>query len=93
MRAKQKALHMMNRKAYAQLEEDMKNQSQDPNSISRVDVWIKGHARQKEKPVNEALQEAMVIRHVTRLSDDCLEISFVDQPLCLPKRFRKKSSG
>ncbi|CAL5422025.1 unnamed protein product [Camellia sinensis] len=55
MRAKQKALHMMNRKAYAQLEEDMKNQSQDPNSISRVDVWIKGHTRQKEKPVNEAL--------------------------------------
>ncbi|XP_028078144.1 uncharacterized protein LOC114280032 [Camellia sinensis] len=59
MRAKQKMLHMMSRKGYARLEEDMKNQSQDPDSISRVDVWIKGHTRQKGKPINEVLQEAV----------------------------------
>ncbi|KAF5931172.1 hypothetical protein HYC85_032045 [Camellia sinensis] len=59
MREKQKVLHMMSRKGYARLEEDMKNQNQDPNSISRVDVWIKWHTRQKEKPVNEVLQDAM----------------------------------
>ncbi|CAL5384388.1 unnamed protein product [Camellia sinensis] len=59
MRAKQKVLHTMSRKGYARLEEDMKNQSQDPDSISRVDVWIKGHTRQKGKPINEVLQEAV----------------------------------
>ncbi|XP_028099226.1 uncharacterized protein LOC114298802 [Camellia sinensis] len=59
MRAKQKVLHTMSRKGYARLEEDMKNQSQDPDSISRVDVWIKGHTRQKGKPINEVLKEAV----------------------------------
>ncbi|CAL5383295.1 unnamed protein product [Camellia sinensis] len=59
MRAKQKVLHTMSRKGYAHLEEDMKNQSQDPDSISRVDVWIKGHTKQKGKPINEVLQEAV----------------------------------
>ncbi|KAL7204423.1 hypothetical protein ACSBR2_017487 [Camellia fascicularis] len=59
MRARQKVLHTMSRKGYARLEEDMKNQSQDPDSISRVDVWIKGHTRQKGKPINEVLQEAV----------------------------------
>ncbi|KAL7213345.1 hypothetical protein ACSBR2_015960 [Camellia fascicularis] len=34
-----------------------------------------------------------VTRRVTRLSDDYLEFCFVDQPLRLPRRFRKKSSG
>ncbi|XP_028091069.1 uncharacterized protein LOC114291221 [Camellia sinensis] len=55
MRAKQKVLHTMSRKGYARLEEDMKNQSQGPDSISRVDVWIKGYTRQKGKLVNEVL--------------------------------------
>ncbi|XP_028110890.1 uncharacterized protein LOC114309374 [Camellia sinensis] len=59
MRAKQNVLHTMSRKGYARLEEEMKNQSPHPDSISRIDVWIKGHTRKKEKPVNEVLQAAV----------------------------------
>ncbi|KAL7202324.1 hypothetical protein ACSBR1_033899 [Camellia fascicularis] len=59
MRAKQTVLHTMSRKGCARLEEEMKNQSLHPDSISRVDVWIKGHTRKKGKPMNEVLQAAM----------------------------------
>ncbi|CAL5331972.1 unnamed protein product [Camellia sinensis] len=46
-------------KSFIEKKEDMKNQSQDPDSISRVDVWIKGHTRQKGKPINEVHKEAV----------------------------------
>ncbi|CAL5408731.1 unnamed protein product [Camellia sinensis] len=56
----EKFKEMRAKQNYARLEEDMKNQSQDPDSISRVDVWFKGQTRQKGKPINEVLQEAVV---------------------------------
>ncbi|CAL5384203.1 unnamed protein product [Camellia sinensis] len=34
-----------------------------------------------------------VIKYMTSLSDDRLDFCFVDQPLCLLKRFRNESSG
>ncbi|CAL5411178.1 unnamed protein product [Camellia sinensis] len=56
----EKFKEMRAKQNYARLEKDMKNQSQDPDSISRVDVWFKGQTRQKGKPINEVLQEAVV---------------------------------
>ncbi|CAL5344915.1 unnamed protein product [Camellia sinensis] len=56
----EKFKEMRAKQNYARLEEDMKNQSQDPDSISRVDVWFKGQTRQKGKLINEVLQEVVV---------------------------------
>lgn len=30
--------------------------------VRRVDVWLKGHTRKNENPVNEAVKETMVMR-------------------------------
>ncbi|CAL5382755.1 unnamed protein product [Camellia sinensis] len=45
----------MSRKGYARLEDEMRRESRAPSSISRVDVWIKGHTRKERKSMNEVL--------------------------------------
>ncbi|KAL5852725.1 hypothetical protein ACOSQ3_007843 [Xanthoceras sorbifolium] len=63
MRLSQKTQHTTGRMAYARLHHIMKNEAKekgkDPEKITRVDVWIKGHKRKKNKPLSEAVQTTM----------------------------------
>ncbi|CAL5417982.1 unnamed protein product [Camellia sinensis] len=60
MRKKKTLFHTMSRKGYARLEDEMRRESRAPSSISRVDVWIKGHTRKEGKSMNEVLDATMV---------------------------------
>ncbi|KAL5776265.1 hypothetical protein ACOSP7_009191 [Xanthoceras sorbifolium] len=63
MRLSQKIQHTTGRMGYAQLHHIMKNEAKekgkDPEKITRVDVWIEGHKRKKNKPLSEAVQTIM----------------------------------
>ncbi|KAK3199067.1 hypothetical protein Dsin_022482 [Dipteronia sinensis] len=53
MKAKQKMLHTMSRKGYARLEDEMRKESETPDAITRVDVWIRGHTKKGGGFLNE----------------------------------------
>ncbi|KAL5759200.1 hypothetical protein ACOSQ2_018038 [Xanthoceras sorbifolium] len=63
MRLSQKTQHTTGRMGYARLHHIMKNEAKekgkDPEKITRVDVWIEGHKRKKNKPLSEAVQTTM----------------------------------
>ncbi|KAL5834198.1 hypothetical protein ACOSQ4_013695 [Xanthoceras sorbifolium] len=41
------------------LKNEAKEKGKDPEKITRVDVWIEGHKRKKNKPLSEAVQTTM----------------------------------
>ncbi|KAL5739918.1 hypothetical protein ACOSQ2_029098 [Xanthoceras sorbifolium] len=55
--------HTTERMGYARLRHIMKNKAKekgkDSEKITRVDVWIEGHKRKKNKPLSEAVQTTM----------------------------------
>ncbi|KAF9599373.1 hypothetical protein IFM89_036859 [Coptis chinensis] len=59
MRAKQTITYTSSRKGYARLEAEMKNQSANPSSVSRTDVWEKAHTRKDGQPANAEVAEKM----------------------------------
>ncbi|XP_028108291.1 uncharacterized protein LOC114307107 isoform X1 [Camellia sinensis] len=65
MRKKQTLFHTISHKGYAQLEDEMRRESRAPSSISRVDVWIKGHTRKEGKSMNEVLD--VIVKNVQEL--------------------------
>lgn len=56
MRANQTMPHTTSRKGYARLEAEMKLKSEQPNSVTRVDVWIKGHLKKNGDPPNDEVE-------------------------------------
>ncbi|CAL9022354.1 unnamed protein product, partial [Prunus brigantina] len=59
MRAMQTMLHTMSRKGYARLEDEMRKASTSPDSITRGDVWIRGHTRKSGGFLNEEVANAV----------------------------------
>ncbi|KAK9943327.1 hypothetical protein M0R45_008938 [Rubus argutus] len=51
--------HTCSRKGMARLAEDMKKNSSDPSSVSRVKIWIKSRTRKDGKPVNTQVSETI----------------------------------
>ncbi|KAL5830822.1 hypothetical protein ACOSQ4_016176 [Xanthoceras sorbifolium] len=41
------------------MKNEAKDKGKDPEKITRVDVWIEGYKRKKNKPLSEAVQTAM----------------------------------
>ncbi|XP_059630574.1 uncharacterized protein LOC132273613 [Cornus florida] len=58
LKAKNKTPHTMSRLGYAGLTKEMKEKSNVPDSITRVDVWIKAYKRKDKSYINEAAKEA-----------------------------------
>ncbi|XP_022884878.1 uncharacterized protein LOC111401394 isoform X2 [Olea europaea var. sylvestris] len=54
MRANQNIMHTTSRKGFARLEVEMRAESEDPDSITRDDVYIRGHTRRNGLPINES---------------------------------------
>ncbi|KAL5752654.1 hypothetical protein ACOSQ2_023161 [Xanthoceras sorbifolium] len=63
MRLRQKTQHTTRRMGYARLHHIIKNEAKekgkDPEKITKVDVWIEGHKRKKNKSLSEAVQTTM----------------------------------
>ncbi|KAF9590108.1 hypothetical protein IFM89_030856 [Coptis chinensis] len=59
MREKQDLPHTCSRQGYARLEFRMQKESPNPSSITRVDVWCKGHTKKNGKPSNSRVAERM----------------------------------
>ncbi|KAF9601169.1 hypothetical protein IFM89_017117 [Coptis chinensis] len=55
MRAKQNRPHTCSRKGYARLDAEMKEESSNPSSVSRADVWEKAHTKKNGELANEAV--------------------------------------
>ncbi|KAF9623965.1 hypothetical protein IFM89_006692 [Coptis chinensis] len=59
IREKQDLPHTCSRQGYARLEFQMQKESLNPSSITRVDVWCKGHTKKNGKPSNSRVGERM----------------------------------
>ncbi|KAK2640233.1 hypothetical protein Ddye_028028 [Dipteronia dyeriana] len=70
MRKKHKITHTMSRKGYARLEHEMKEESLDLSSITRVDVWIQGHKNKDGKHLNEATSSTLKSIEEMKSSDN-----------------------
>ncbi|KAL5765581.1 hypothetical protein ACOSP7_016198 [Xanthoceras sorbifolium] len=56
MQLSQKTQHTIGGRGY---KNEAKEKTKDPEKITRVDVWIEGHKRKKNKPLSEAVQTTM----------------------------------
>ncbi|XP_022862007.1 uncharacterized protein LOC111382310 [Olea europaea var. sylvestris] len=59
MRASQTKLYTTRRKGFTCLEAEMRAESEDPDSITRDDVYIRGHTRKNGEPINESVGETL----------------------------------
>ncbi|KAF9598412.1 hypothetical protein IFM89_027845 [Coptis chinensis] len=55
MKGNQNLPHTCSRKGYARLEAEMKEESSNPSSISRADVWEKAHTKKNGELANDAV--------------------------------------
>ncbi|KAF9597451.1 hypothetical protein IFM89_018897 [Coptis chinensis] len=62
-----------NRLGYARVEAKMKKESSDPSSITRSNVWVKGHMKENVKPVNAEVAEKM--KTIQEIKDTAAESS------------------
>ncbi|TYJ98641.1 uncharacterized protein E5676_scaffold507G00250 [Cucumis melo var. makuwa] len=56
---KRKLPHTCSRKGYARLAEDMKKNSMDSSSVTRVALWTKAHRKKDGTPVNSEVAETL----------------------------------
>ncbi|KAK9914593.1 hypothetical protein M0R45_038363 [Rubus argutus] len=64
MRADKTLLHKTSRKSFARLEEELKEQSETPDAISRSDVWIHAYEAKKKKGSNEVVEDPEIVKQV-----------------------------
>ncbi|KAF9601633.1 hypothetical protein IFM89_021099 [Coptis chinensis] len=61
------------RLGYARLDAKMKKENSDPSSITRSDVWVKGHTKKNGEPVNAKVAEKM--KTIQEIKDTVVESS------------------
>ncbi|KAF9600741.1 hypothetical protein IFM89_012185 [Coptis chinensis] len=66
--------HTCSRQGYARLEYQMQKESPNPSSITRVDVWCKGHTKKSGEPSNNIVAERM--KKMKEIRDSATSDSF-----------------
>ncbi|KAF9618754.1 hypothetical protein IFM89_002449 [Coptis chinensis] len=74
MRENQELPHTCSRQGYARLEYQMQKESPNPFSITRVDVWCKGHTKKSGEPSNNIVAERM--KKMKEIRDSAASDSF-----------------
>ncbi|KAF9618000.1 hypothetical protein IFM89_039371 [Coptis chinensis] len=74
MRENQELPHTCSRQGYARLEYQMQKESPNPSSITRVDVWCKGHTKKSGEPSNNIVAERM--KKMKEIRDSATSDSF-----------------
>ncbi|KAM5575069.1 hypothetical protein ABKV19_014150 [Rosa sericea] len=62
MREGRTLLHRTSRKSFARLEEELKEQSENPDLISRSDIWIHAYEAKKKKGSYEVVEDPEIVR-------------------------------
>ncbi|PRQ45894.1 putative transposase, Ptta/En/Spm, plant [Rosa chinensis] len=61
MRAGRTLLHRTSRKSFARLEEELREQSENPDAISRSDIWIHAYEAKKKKSSDEVVEDPEIV--------------------------------
>ncbi|XP_022882656.1 uncharacterized protein LOC111399522 [Olea europaea var. sylvestris] len=98
MRAGQTLMHTTSRKGFSRLEAEMCAESDDLDSITRDDVYIRGHTRKNGELINESAGETMnkikaCLEMVTSPSQHSLKNDGVARVLGLVCRGRVRGLG
>ncbi|XP_062011280.1 uncharacterized protein LOC133740260 isoform X2 [Rosa rugosa] len=64
MRAGRTLLHRTSRKSFARLEEELREQSENPDAISRSDIWIHAYEAKKKKSSDEVVEDPEIVKQV-----------------------------
>ncbi|TXG73076.1 hypothetical protein EZV62_001655 [Acer yangbiense] len=102
IRLGQQIRHTTGRRGYARLQEIMKKEANDKGkhseSITRVDVWIRGHKRKEGNPISESLQN--VLNEIEELrssecppNDSCIKEDAIAKVLGTEKRGQVRGLG
>ncbi|KAK9911493.1 hypothetical protein M0R45_035401 [Rubus argutus] len=70
MRGKRTLLHRKSRKSFACLEEELKQQSESPDMISRSDVWLCAYETKKKKGSNEEVEDPEIVKQVKKYKEE-----------------------
>ncbi|KAL5742079.1 hypothetical protein ACOSP7_028811 [Xanthoceras sorbifolium] len=96
-RLSQKTQHTTERMGYARLHHIMKNEAKekgkDPEKIIRIDVWIEGHKRKKNKPLSEADEINQLRESTCPPNDNNINEDSLAKVLGAKKRGRVRSLG
>ncbi|PRQ20731.1 putative transposase, Ptta/En/Spm, plant [Rosa chinensis] len=63
MRAERTLLHRTSRKSFARVEEELKEQSEIPDAITRSDVWIHAYEAKKKKD-SDVVEDPEIVKQV-----------------------------
>ncbi|XP_040369373.1 uncharacterized protein LOC112198394 isoform X1 [Rosa chinensis] len=64
MRARRTLPHRTSRKSFARLEEELREQSENPDAISRSDIWIHAYEAKKKKGSEEVVEDPEIVKQV-----------------------------
>ncbi|KAK9929749.1 hypothetical protein M0R45_026835 [Rubus argutus] len=70
MRGRRTLLHRTSRKSFACLEEELKQQSESPDMISRSDVWLCAYEAKKKKGSNEEVEDPEIVKQVKKYKEE-----------------------
>ncbi|KAK9943177.1 hypothetical protein M0R45_008795 [Rubus argutus] len=70
MRGRRTLLHRTSRKSFACLEEELKQQNESHDMISRSDVWLCAYEAKKKKGSNEEVEDLEIVKQVKKYKEE-----------------------